>query len=294
MPTLSERTLAALRLRSSSVRDLTAVAAIGTGTTIAAAGTGSVIASGLAFVGLSTATGGMAVLAVGAALLLPTVRRVIFPQRRSKNIGEVTKKEWKDEFWDCQIYGIGVIGSRGTGKTTVKQLLRQLSTGGVRSTEGKEYHLVKVGSEPDQFGVLIDGAGAVDAFGDQVNLAREANILIVVFDHFNTRDTNQPGKKECDEQRLEFHKRFARNVFTSLSKKAPDDLRRVIFLINKKDLWRTGPDRTKVEDWIASLEKEIKENHAAELPDALSFRPFDKDDKEDVAWLVGQLRPVMK
>jgi hypothetical protein len=291
MPKLSDRLSSAFKLRHSSVRDYAGVAVVGTGASIAFGTTG---AAALAFAGVSALTGGAAVVALGAVLLAPTVKNVFFPRSRMKNHNvELSKQELNSEFWDCHIFAIGVIGPSGTGKTTIKQLIRGLPAADVLQTVGKEYHLVKIGPSSTKFGALIDGAGTVEVSGDQANLAREANILIVVFDHFDTRKTKKPNETGCDQKRLNFHKKFVKDVFTSLSISPPAELRRVIFLMNKKDLWQSGSDRKTVERWMESLKSDIKKNHGGNLPDPLIFRPFDKDDKADIAWLVDQLQKVI-
>jgi hypothetical protein len=223
------------------VRDWAGVGALGSGIMIANAGPTTVAA--LAYVGATAATGGAAALVVGAALLAPTVFRVILPRSRKKHHNlEITKKDLEYLFWDCHIFNIGIIGPAGTGKTTIKQLIRGLSTANLKTTGGKEYHLVKLSPSSTKFGALIDGKGAVDVFGDQLNTALESNILIVVLDHFNTRDEKKPTAMNCDPMRLEFHKRFSQDVFRSLSDIPPKVRRHVIFLITKKDLWMKGTD----------------------------------------------------
>jgi len=193
------------------------------------------------------------------------------------------------EFWNCRIFNIAVVGPRGTGKTTVKHLLRGLPTDGIKSTDGTEYHLFRVGKS-DKFGVLIDGAGAVDTFGDQAKLARNANILIVVFDHFNTRDLRKEAEKSVDKKRLKSHESFAKNFFDRLNKATPSDLRGVVLLMTKKDLWMNGPDRKAIEQWMAKLQTNIKKDHASYLPDPLIFQAFDRASVDDLMWLVDQLQ----
>jgi hypothetical protein len=310
MPKLSERTFSAIELNKTSLRDWAGIRAVVAGGSIV---TGAKVAASAAVISLSAAIGvpviiaGAVVTGVGLSLLGPTAWRVIRPRRRADYLHceNLHEEDLNYKFWDCHMFNIGVVGPSGTGKTTVKQLLRGLSTSQITSTNGTEYHLLELDPLSDKFGALIDGRGTpggldgetnlVGGFSVQTDVARQSHILIVVFDHFDTRTRSRFNEVKCDPKRLEFHELFIKTVLDSLSKvrpnnRHPNNLRRVIFLVSKKDLWMEGPDGLKVETWIKSLISDIIKHHASELPDPLPFRPFSKDDPKDLAWLLDQLR----
>ena len=77
---------------------------------------------------------------------------------------------------------VGLLGLRGTGKSTIRQLLRARSLTSLVSTPGLEYYISKLTGSPAKFIVLVDTPGMVDTAGEQWKAAKDSTILVFAFD----------------------------------------------------------------------------------------------------------------
>jgi hypothetical protein len=255
---------------------LAASGSTGMGTTIA--GTLATAATGLLGVTVAPAVVGGAIALVGVSLIAPNAFRVVFPRKREKKHNkEIKNDDLSYKFWDCYHVKIYITGHRGTGKTTIREFLREQSKENIASTIVTTYHMLRLDEQSNTYGVLIDAAG----------------VLVVVFDHFDTRDTGPPTETAFDDSRRQDHERFVEAVFSELdTAAAKESVHRppnVVLLVTKKDLWQRGSDRWKVEDWMGAIRNRISSEFGHKVFGRLEMRPFDKDDEEDRRWLISTI-----
>jgi hypothetical protein len=299
MPTFIERLSTAANpshhkaVKSAAVATMGYGAAVATGTAGPLAGLGTLLAGA---VGVTAFTGGLGIVGVGALLLVPTVLKVVRPRIRrdaTKTEEQLNEDAAAYQYWDCHMSRIAILGIRGTGKSTLRQLLRSRHYAALGSTQSSEYYICELKGTPEKYAIILDTAGKVDTAGDQWNAGKTANIVIFVFDHFDTRDMGNT-EREVDKKRLEAHELFVREIFDRVRDTKMVGLRRVIFLMSKKDLWRAGNGRGDAERWMTELKSSIIRDYSTFIPDPLVIHPFDREDQNDLQWLLGEIRNVAR
>jgi hypothetical protein len=298
MPTFFERLSTAANpsndkaIKAAATATMAAGAALATGT--AGATAAAVATSVVTAIGISVATGGLAIVGAGALLLTPTVLKVLRARQRGAAAkgDEISKDDASYQYWDCHMSRVAVVGVRGTGKSTLRQLLRSRHYAALGSTHSTEYYISELKGTPNKYAVILDTPGKRDTAGDQWNAARTANILIFVFDHFDTRDKGETEPR-VDQARLQAHEVFAKEIFDLIKRTNMEGLNKVIFLMAKKDLWMKV-SRVEVERWMINLKSRLIEEYSSVIPDPLLFIPFDRDSQNDLQLLVSEIRSAAK
>jgi hypothetical protein len=268
-------------------------AAVATGTAGPIAGLGTLLAG---TVGVSAFTGGLGIVAVGVLLLAPTALKVVRPWSRHNAVKageELSEDAASYQYWDCHMSRVAILGIRGTGKSTLRQLLRSMHYAVLGATDSNEYYICELKGTPERYAIILDTVGKVDTAGDQWKVGKTANIIIFVLDHFNTRDMGNT-EREVDKNRLQSHELFVREIFDRVKDTKMAGLRRVIFLMSKKDLWRAGSGRGDVEQWMTYLKSSLIRDYSTFIPDPLVIHPFDREDQNDLKWLLEEIRNVAK
>jgi hypothetical protein len=261
------------------------------GATFGAAGTGVGAAAAVAAAPFVVPILPIVGLVAGGALLAPRVSQVLFPRERAKeNNTEVKKSDLSYKYWDCYHVKISITGQKGSGKSTIREFLREKSTDQIPSSASTTYYLLCLDANSHTYGVLIDNKGSEDTWGEQISLASIADVIVVVFDHFNTRDKHRPSEKAFDDSRRQEHENFCNKLFGTIkelmAKGSGHASPSVILLMTKKDLWQKGTDRIKIETWMKAITAKISDEFGNSIFDKLEIRAFDRTDEDDRAWLI--------
>jgi hypothetical protein len=212
------------------------------GGTSGLAGVGTSISAGLAGAGY-TATAGAVALAVGALPVaggLVAVGAVgyaaylaLWPKRREDyHDVKVPLADLHDEFWSCHIIRVAVVGVSRSGKTEIKSKLREKARGDL-NTKFIENHVFRLDADAGVFVALIDGKGAsLEEREQQFIIGENAQVLVVVLDHNPQDDATEILQVRLDEQ-----SEFMNQLRNHLKQKKRNDKIKIIFCLNKSDLW---------------------------------------------------------
>jgi hypothetical protein len=211
----------------------------------AAAGTGLVVGAAVAAPVL--VAGGL-LFAGGAAVY--GAYRALWPRDREKYHDKAVElKDLEDEYWSCHIIRVGVVGVKRSGKTEIKTRLRDQGQG-ERDTAHIETHIFRADKDKNIFVALIDGQGAdTGERQQQFKIADQAQLLVIVLDH-NELDENP----SIATSRLNEHDEFLKQLRSKFNTRPEKQKNlRVIFILNKKDLWSTASpqDRQAFENWFS-------------------------------------------
>jgi hypothetical protein len=254
MPTPIERVGTAIKQFGPGAAIGGAAFTTGVGLQTTAAGLSVILpAAGPALIPLATFAA--PVLVVGGVLLaggaiLAGAYKALRPKSREKaDDMKMELKELDNKYWSCHIHRVGVIGIKRSGKTEIKTKLRHFLKTGERDTKNIETHILK--ADDGIFVALVDGQGAErQERSQQFEIVDQADVLVIVLDH-NDSDVS----RDIDRARLREHDRFLQNIQDRF-KKYPDKDRRVIFVLNKRDLWSQVNDpsftswfQTHVQQW---------------------------------------------
>lgn len=208
---------------------------------IFALGGAGVTAGGLIFAAPVIAAGGVVLLA-GTAVWCAV--KAVPPEQRSPAdaVGDRIDDLSALAQFEPPLRRVGFVGASKAGKTTLlMHVIQQPAPINTRTDDPYAVVSALVG-KPSQFFALIDAAG--QQFGQQFKVADESERLIVCLDH--TADDHDPA---ADQQRLQEHDAFLKQMLGHLKTRGrmPTEMH---FLLNKRDLWENGQDRTVLESWF--------------------------------------------
>lgn len=173
-----------------------------------------------------------------------------------------------------------VVGPTKAGKSTLVKVLLSQDFPNQRTSE--IYASIAVlPSAPLKYLILLDGSGG--QFGDQFEIARYADVILVVFDHEESDDVEQ-----LDKARLDKSKEFSDQLIGFLSKHKNTTTELVHILLNKRDLW----ERLSIADqnYITRFLNEEQEKWTrANVASNVSSEAHSNFETEDIGILVRKL-----
>jgi hypothetical protein len=298
MPKLRERVETLISSEKTSASTIISGGSISLGAAILAGGTAAQIATPIAAViGLGPFTAGMSLLVgIPAVLLGPKAFRALIPKSREAAAkGEnISVSNAAYPYWNCHMSWVTSLGVRGSGKTTLREMVRKkLNPFDIKSTGATEYFVTKLAGVPEKYAIWIDTRGMVDVSGDQWKASKGSNVLIFNFDHFDTREKGM-YHTGVDEARLAQHEKLLEEILERIRRERKGDIEKIVILLTKKDLWMNGDGRARMVEWSESLRPKIVNRFSSYIPDPISIKPFSRDDNSDIEWLVQELWAVAK
>lgn len=191
----------------------------------------------------------MAILTVSVLIL---IARAFYKNWQKKNIclkylSENTGKKLELEDLEGQCFDyvlrVGIVGEASVGKTTlIENLVGEENTKEV--TYDRSGYVYRLDSGTDRFAVLLDGQGQSRA--QQNDIAISSDVLVILLDH---NDSHQ--EFFVRDRRLQDHRDFL-IVLRDRLKNSKHYPLRVLFLLNKQDLWSRASnfDKSKLKSFL--------------------------------------------
>jgi hypothetical protein len=207
---------------------------------------------GLAGAGIGIIGGVMAApvaVAVGSAAVVGTlgwcVIKAIPPKlQRASDVVGTTMTAADVLAIDPPISRAGFVGTGRVGKST---LLSHIAVRAAPAAKTAHVSATVISSQsaPQRYLALFDGAG--QQYSQQFKILDSADILLVFVDH-------NAGDRDIvtDHARLEEHQFFIRQLIDYLTANSIK-LRHAHFVLNKSDLWMSGPDTAVLRSWFDGL-----------------------------------------
>lgn len=146
---------------------------------------------------------------------------------------------------------IGIIGVSSVGKTTLAENICRIPNKG-SVTQGAWAYISNLSSSKNKFVAILDAAGQSPSL--QIDMALESDILLVVFDHNVSSDSNVIDKK-----RIESHKTFIDLLIDRFKNSSNNRLKTLYLIMNKRDLWQKNENRkSEIKQVMDNFEQEFK------------------------------------
>ncbi len=178
-----------------------------------------------------------------------------------KLVGQTFRLNELDKFYP-PIKKLAIIGPQGSGKTTLKSNLAFETINRLR-TQSIIAQVVSIPDSPASHHLaVLDGAG--EWFGQQFDLAKNAEFVCIMLDH-NVSDS----ENKLSSQRLEQNRIFLDQVRKEISTNNIVAKKWIKFLINKQDLWErfTPAQKLKFDTFCQDVLNTWKASNLAEEVD---------------------------
>lgn len=144
--------------------------------------------------------------------------------------------------FDPNLTLVGFVGPSRAGKTTLLNYINY-EVESVQERTDNIYFVVSLNSgNPNLYYGILDGAG--QQYYQQFQIVGKSDIAYIFLDHSSVRDS-----MSVDFDRLKEHEAFL-NQLSGYLRKEKKQLKSLHFILNKKDLWETSPQRVDLESWL--------------------------------------------
>jgi hypothetical protein len=178
---------------------------------------------------------------------------------------------------DPPIFKLGLVGASYVGKSDLLDRIGHRRSRKQRTTKMHAY-VFGINQTPLRFLAVLDGAG--EAYHQQFQIAVNADFLAIMLDHHA-----DPTARTLNQQRLEEHEGFLVQLRRYLHQ-TKHTIKEFEFLLNKRDLWESGPSQQQLTDWF---ERQLKAWREAFPGINIAGRPFSNEIPEDLAALLERL-----
>lgn len=203
------------------------------------------------------------------------------------------------------LFKIGIIGIQKAGKSALLNNLCQLSDDqketGKNSIDTKQLYVyihsfyipVKSNHSPRVVG-LLDGPGDNDSLFLQNDIAKTADLIIIVLDHKKYHDTDE-GK--IDKARLEEQDEFLNSMykFLNYNRSSENTIQSIHFLLNKRDIWEKQNDQEKQKliNWFDSTVQKWVDHAGFVKRGRITKAHHSNEISGDVNQLVNQITKIL-
>ena len=139
---------------------------------------------------------------------------------------------------------IGLIGPTMVGKSTTVAHLQAEPVAGSR-TDNPYAVIVRLPGSTNNYFALVDAAG--HKYSQQFKVSDNSDDLIVFLDHSESDTDKNFCRKRANEE-----KRFLSQLSSHLDNQ-PARPKRILFLMNKRDLWQQGQSQVTAERWFSKI-----------------------------------------
>lgn len=158
-----------------------------------------------------------------------------------------------DELESCEIrlVRVGFVGTTRAGKTTLlDHLMDRKPQDSIVRTERPSVTISALNGQPLKYYACIDAAGQV--YSQQFDVIETADILYLFFDNLEDDHGTTVSQKRLDE-----HSKLLVQVLHRMDEKNRYP-KRMILVLNKRDLWQNRADGAKLEQWFSDKVSEVK------------------------------------